>query len=440
MFNFSKERLYCSSFVGALIHSQVHCLKRELINCNSLLDIGCGARSRVQHLNMKYSVGIDRFKPYLKESISNKIHNKYILGDIMKMNFKNKSFDVVLLLDIIEHLSKSDGEKLLTKVERWAKKKIIICTPNGFFSQQESDGNIFQKHLSGWTIPELESRGYKIQGIHGLKYTNQNKFLYPLWLFSQLFIYYFPKIAFQIFAVKTISEPTKENWDKEWKKYNKEAYFKPNRKVLEVIERCFNHKLKGKKIMELGAGSGSDIVSLTQAGAKGFALDFSKESIESITHWAKKKNCKLKIVKANIKKIPYPDNFFDMVYSVGLMEHFAKILPYLEEQIRIIKPGGFLLIHVPQKYTLYTIAKHVRMNLGTHPFGWETEYSKEDLIKLAEKINQDVFLIFGTDLDIISRLPKFMQPICNKLYIKYIEDTFLGPYTSLGVGLVIKKL
>lgn len=438
MFNFSKERLYCSSFVGAIIHSQVHCLKQELRDCNSVLDIGCGQRSRVQHLNIKDSVGVERFKPYIKESIFNKIHSKYVFGDIMKINFADKSFDAVLMLDVVEHLSKSDGEKLLLKAEQWAKKKVIICTPNGFFSQRESDGNIFQKHLSGWTIPELKNRKYQIHGIHGLKYTNQNKFLYPLWLLSQPFIHYFPQLAFQIFAVKTISEPIKENWGREWEKYNKDPYFKPNRKVLEIIKKCFNQKLKGKKIMELGAGSGSDIVSLTKAGAKGFALDFSEEAIESIVFWAKKKNCKLQIIKAHIQKIPYPNKFFDMVYSVGLMEHFADIFPYLKEQIRVIKPGGFLLIHVPQKYTLYTIAKHLRMHFGTHPFGWETEYSREDLIKLAKKINQKVFCVFGTELDIISKLPEFLQPLCNRFYAKYVEDTLLGEHISLGIGLVLK--
>lgn len=241
-----------------------------------------------------------------------------------------------------------------------------------------------------------------------------------------------------MFAKNHNTDPTEENWDREWKKYNNKPYFKPNNRILQVISNCFGDNVKGKKILELGAGSGSDIICLVQNGARGFAMDFSSESIQTINYWAKMKKVKVSTVKSGIENIPFSNNAFDMVYSVGLMEHFSNILPYLKEQIRIIKPGGFLLFYVPQTFTLYTIAKHIRIRFGTHPFGWETQYSKRDLIQLAKKLDQDVFSIFGGELDIISKLPRFLQSTCNRLYSKYIEDSPLGPYMSLGIGLVIK--
>lgn len=235
-----------------------------------------------------------------------------------------------------------------------------------------------------------------------------------------------------------VTDPTEENWDKEWKPYNQNPYFKPNKRVLDIVRICFDYQLKDKRIIELGAGSGSDIISLVQEGAKGFALDFSRQAIRAIKYWAKKKKVDVETVKADIKNIPYPDNHFDLVYSVGLMEHFKNYVSLLKEQIRVIKPGGFLLIDVPQKYTLYTIVKHIRLKLGSHPFGWETEYSRAGLIKLAARLGQKVHLIYGRDSDIVSRLPAFIRSEVYKIFSHKIEKTFIAPYICLCIGLVMK--
>lgn len=234
------------------------------------------------------------------------------------------------------------------------------------------------------------------------------------------------------------TDPQESVWDREWKNYNQRRFFKPNLRVLEEVKICFNNKIRGKKIVELGAGSGSDIMSLAKSGAEAYALDFSSESLKSINFWAKKKNTHIQTVRADIKKIPFPDNYFDLVYSVGLVEHFKKTLPLIKEQLRILKPGGFLIVDVPQKYTLYTIAKHVRMKLNTHPFGWETEFSKSDFKKIASKFNQDVHHIYGRDLDIISKLPPSVRPLITKIFSKTLERTFIAPYICLCIGLVIK--
>ncbi len=234
------------------------------------------------------------------------------------------------------------------------------------------------------------------------------------------------------------TDPSQDTWNMQWNLYNNAPYFKPNKKVLEEIQKCFNTNITGKKILEIGAGSGSDIVYLSAWGAEAYALDFSRESIRSIRSWSKKKMTSVQIVKADAKKIPYPDNKFDLVYSVGLMEHFIRVLPLLIEQIRVVKPGGFLIIDVPQKYTLYTIAKHVRMSRNKHPCGWETEYSKGDLLKLAQKLEQPVHCIYGRDSDIILKLPLYMRRLLSPIFSKTIEQSRLGAYVCLCIGLVLQ--
>ena len=40
-------------------------------------------------------------------------------------------------------------------MEKVARKKVIVFTPNGFVPQRPYDGNPFQEHLSGWSVDEI---------------------------------------------------------------------------------------------------------------------------------------------------------------------------------------------------------------------------------------------------------------------------------------------
>jgi SAM-dependent methyltransferase len=144
-----------------------------------VLDLGCGESSPIQYCKkVKFSVGIDINKEAILKS-KKKIHNFYLISDVRRLPFVQKSFDCVLLLDLIEHLPKRDGFKLINFVEKIARKKIIVYTPNGFMPQLRDleERNIYQKHLSGWNWSEMRKLGFsKIYGINGWKKFGNIKF------------------------------------------------------------------------------------------------------------------------------------------------------------------------------------------------------------------------------------------------------------------------
>ena len=154
-------------------------LERAIGNAKTVLDVGCGYPSPIRWFSKKfYSVGVDAFEPSIEKSRAEGIHNDYINADVLEigMRLSDKSFDCVLALDLIEHLSKEDGLKLLEMMEHIAKKKVVVFTPNGFVPQVEySDnpfqiqGNPWQIHKSGWTTEEMRMRGYTVVGINGLR-------------------------------------------------------------------------------------------------------------------------------------------------------------------------------------------------------------------------------------------------------------------------------
>lgn len=218
--------LYHNAIASHIFPTTVFCLKRELKNCESVLDIGCGPSSPLKYCeNIKYSVGVEPYPSYLKEARRGKTHSEYIGERIEELDFEEKSFDAVILIEVIEHLPQEQALETLKRAEKWARKKVVVTTPNGFVPQGESDGNPLQRHLSGWGLKELESLGYRCQGLSGLKILrgeNQGGsmvegnltssirfrpkiFWFAVATFSQAVVYYIPKLAFELFCVKDVS-------------------------------------------------------------------------------------------------------------------------------------------------------------------------------------------------------------------------------------------
>lgn len=193
-------------------------LQSELKEASSVLDLGCGSQSPLAKIKKKFFlVGVDIFKPRIRQSKKKKIHNQYLVGDVLEIDkfFKKNSFDTVVALDLIEHLEKKDGLRLLKKMELIAKKKIIILTPNGFTKQDQDENNPYQVHQSGWTSEEFKKRDYKVYGMRGLKFIRGEyaTIKYQPWFFwglistiSQFLVYYLPEFAYQIFAVKELNK------------------------------------------------------------------------------------------------------------------------------------------------------------------------------------------------------------------------------------------
>jgi 2-polyprenyl-3-methyl-5-hydroxy-6-metoxy-1,4-benzoquinol methylase len=191
-------------------------LKENLTDCRAILDLGCGRSSPIEALSKNvYSVGVEIFKPAILQSKEKRIHKDYILAEMNNLCFRPKSFDAVLALDVLEHLKKAEGLHLIKSMEKIARNKVVIFTPNGFVPQAEYDKNVFQMHLSGWTVNELKRMGYKVNGINGLKILRKEKAelrFRPATLFgrladiSQKLTYHFPHIAFQLLCVKLLRQ------------------------------------------------------------------------------------------------------------------------------------------------------------------------------------------------------------------------------------------
>lgn len=188
-------------------------LDRAIGDAQSVLDIGCGAASPLKDLPRRcHAVGVDAHRPSIEASRRDGIHDEYLEQRVDELDVPDDSFDVVVMLDLIEHFPPDAAAELLATAERIARSRVVISTPNGFLEQGVYDHNPYQVHHSGWTVDDLQARGYHVRGVMGLKplrgelsrFRRPRPLTAPLSIVSQPLATSRPRWAFELMAVKPI--------------------------------------------------------------------------------------------------------------------------------------------------------------------------------------------------------------------------------------------
>lgn len=122
--------------------------------------------------------------------------------------------------------------------------------------------------------------------------------------------------------------------------------------------------LKGKRILDLGCGAGEGAVYFALQGAESYAFDISPGMVEVARTLSQKYGVQVKFVVAEAGRLPYPDQFFDLVFGNGVLHHVDFVL-CAQEVRRVLKPSGKAAFVEPLAYNpiiqLYRkIAKEVR--------------------------------------------------------------------------------
>jgi len=187
---------------------------------------------------------------------------------------------------------------------------------------------------------------------------------------------------------------TIDHWERFWKdkKEIAEVYSNDYRIYLNLTKAT---EIKNKKILEVGAGSGRDSFQLAQGDATVYVLDYSPQALQIVTNLNAQNKVSVHLVQGDAFQIPMPDDTLDIVFHQGLMEHFKDPLPLLKEHFRVLKPGGLLLVDVPQRYHVYTVIKHILIFFNKWFAGWETQFSIGQLKRLMEQSGFEVKHQYG---------------------------------------------
>lgn len=167
----------------------------------------------------------------------------------------------------------------------------------------------------------------------------------------------------------------------------------------------------------------------------------------------------VKVVLADGLRCPFADGTFDIVLHQGLLEHFPSPWALLHENHRLLKPGGFLVVDVPQTFHLYTLVKHVLMAFGLWFGGWERQFTAGSLRTLLQRAGFEPVRGYG-DWSRPGLIYKALRQVGVKLGLRMpMYPRYFGPltagfyrlqerlrarrlflYTVLSVGIVARKV
>jgi SAM-dependent methyltransferase len=213
-------------------------------------------------------------------------------------------------------------------------------------------------------------------------------------------------------------------------------YFLP---VLKDVASMVN--LQTSKVLDVGCGTGLFMSPFISWGCKDiYGVDGPTDCADRATKRGYKE---VKFVDDLCEdRLPYDDNSFDLVVCKDVFEHLLNPVHSLDEIRRVLKPGGHLLLHVPNHFPLYGRVKFLfTNNLDTFSFfpgssRWTFPhirfYEHQDSVKLLA----DKGMVMATDLSchfpVVPFLVRFsiFKSFCKGLVKKY-PNQFAGGFTFL---------
>ena len=133
----------------------------------------------------------------------------------------------------------------------------------------------------------------------------------------------------------------------------------------------------GARCLELGCGTAIDscILARRHPGIVFCGVDIARGSLALARRAGEQTGQKVRLARGDVFRLPFRTGAFSLIFHQGLAEHFPDPTGMMREQERLLAPGGWAVISVPQAFTGYTVMKRIQILRGRWPWGWERSYT-----------------------------------------------------------------
>jgi len=202
---------------------------------------------------------------------------------------------------------------------------------------------------------------------------------------------------------------SKDTWDTVWEKQqirqsalHSLIYFLREHYFSSTFARFARKRITGL-ILEVGCGTAQCSLKIIAKGTDIIGADFSSSALQVAKKYSAS-NKLIKFVVTDAFNLPFNENTFNAVWSVGLLEHFETPSLALTEMRRVVKPEGKVIAIVPYKYGPLGMLNYGFQKLGKE-WIWEEEtpMDQDEMYRIFEQaelrnINvqkmYDTFLMF----------------------------------------------
>lgn len=189
--------------------------------------------------------------------------------------------------------------------------------------------------------------------------------------------------------------------------------------------KLFAELMGGKKCgrcLEVGCGRGSISSYFAESGFDCVLIDYSKPVLQTARKAFFNNGHKAAFVLGDALALPFENDVFDVVVSIGLLEHFRDIKRPMSEQVRVLRSGGIFLGYIVPEFA-DNVQRYFRpinniLRIASLMFGRNVQIEKSDVFRskynpehyvamLKEESLRDVNVLGMYPLPMISHSPEF---------------------------------
>ncbi len=226
------------------------------------------------------------------------------------------------------------------------------------------------------------------------------------------------------------AQPGTLEWYKEAEAYRYGTYAPWMPELMEFARH------RGHKVLEVGAGLGTDLAQFASNGALCTDLDLSRGHLEHAQRNFALRGLSARFVHHDAEEMPFEDGEFDVVYSNGVIHHTPNTTKLVGEIYRVLKPGGRAIIMVYAEQSWHYWRK-IAFDLGLR--GRElkkssigeimsrhvelSEHGQKPLVKVYTRRRLTQMFAAFKDITIYKRqlLPEELPLLLQKIPIDYLQ-------------------
>lgn len=151
----------------------------------------------------------------------------------------------------------------------------------------------------------------------------------------------------------------------------------------------------GKRILDVGCGSGKLVIECAKRGAEVYGIDISKNMIEIARRHCKENNVKVELIVGDaLKELPQD---FDFSIALGVIEYldYPNVLLLLNNMLASVKNGGKVIFSVPSLLAFQTPIRKVYLHFRRVKCYFYTRRKLLELIKGFKEVSNIEIYSYG---------------------------------------------
>lgn len=183
--------------------------------------------------------------------------------------------------------------------------------------------------------------------------------------------------------------------------------------------------VKGKTVLDLGCGSGEELIPLLHRGAKAIGIDISPDLIALSERRLTEAGLNAVVRVGSAYETALPDASVDVVFCMSLIHHL-EIPRVRQEMLRILRPGGFVVLKEPIRFNKAYSALRSVLTVHEDVSDYEHPLTKEEFREVQKGFDSDGLRFFRLPfVPLVQRnLPIFRKQAT--LLSNWIVATFPG--------------